>query len=355
MLQNRHGFNTTVLKFNIMLPTYKNTNYIHSVGSGVFQQLPTPNGIYPFRMNAHNFVPEKSSYKIAFIADCGNISNQNESAVTAAIAARNPDFVYIAGDVVYFFGEEENYLEQFFKPFQNVNAPIFAIPGNHDGDLNVAVPNNAKTSLEAFMKVFCSPTVQNIISAHGIDRTSVTQPNPYFTLNFNHFCIIGLYTNVPPGGRVLEDQRDWFISELRDAHTAGQKIIVALHHPPYSCSNTHTGSIWMQELMNYSFAQSGVIPDLIISGHSHNFQLFIQKHSTKILPYIVTGAGGHSLHTMDLSLKLPQAIDSKTALIAYNNADYGFTEVTISENLINIAYYKVDAAGTATLFYSYNI
>jgi len=41
-------------------------------------------------------------------------------------------FLFHLGDVVYNFGEAQYYYDQFYEPFRNYPAPIFAIPGNHD-------------------------------------------------------------------------------------------------------------------------------------------------------------------------------------------------------------------------------
>src|SRR5262249_55703171 len=40
-----------------------------------------------------------------------------------------PAFLYHLGDIVFFFGEPENYYEQFYKPYDQYPAPIVAIPG----------------------------------------------------------------------------------------------------------------------------------------------------------------------------------------------------------------------------------
>ena len=66
---------------------------------------------------------------------------QAEAAVTDKMAedsnelnpADIPSFLFHLGDVIYNFGEEEYYYDQFYEPFRNYQAPIFAIPGNHDG------------------------------------------------------------------------------------------------------------------------------------------------------------------------------------------------------------------------------
>lgn len=51
-------------------------------------------------------------------------------------AAQRPQFLYHLGDVVYTHGEAENYYAQFFDPYRNYPGPVFAIAGNHDGDVN---------------------------------------------------------------------------------------------------------------------------------------------------------------------------------------------------------------------------
>jgi len=39
-----------------------------------------------------------------------------------------PSFCYHVGDVIYSFGEAQYYYDQFYDPFRNYPAPIFAIP-----------------------------------------------------------------------------------------------------------------------------------------------------------------------------------------------------------------------------------
>ncbi|WP_199186419.1 metallophosphoesterase family protein, partial [Pseudoxanthomonas sp. KAs_5_3] len=48
--------------------------------------------------------------------------------------ADKPQFLFHLGDVVYNFGQASQYYDQFFSPYKNYPAPVFAIPGNHDAD-----------------------------------------------------------------------------------------------------------------------------------------------------------------------------------------------------------------------------
>jgi len=46
---------------------------------------------------------------------------------------------------------------------------------------------------------------------------------------------IGLYTNVPEGGIVQDDQKSWLVSELKHAaRDHGKALFVCLHHPVFS-------------------------------------------------------------------------------------------------------------------------
>jgi hypothetical protein len=60
------------------------------------------------------------------------VCDQLTSDCRTANDKNHPAFLFQLGDVVYDFGESEYYYDQFYDPFRNYPAPIFAIPGNHD-------------------------------------------------------------------------------------------------------------------------------------------------------------------------------------------------------------------------------
>jgi hypothetical protein len=111
-------------------------------------------------------------------------------------------FFYHLGDVVYYDGETERYYDQFYEPYGHYPGPIFAIPGNHDGDrLSDASP----PSLEGFMRNFCQTTPVHQPEAGDNPRTAMTQPYCYWALEAAFVTIVGLYTNCPEhGGRETE-------------------------------------------------------------------------------------------------------------------------------------------------------
>lgn len=61
-------------------------------------------------------------------------------------------FLYHLGNIVYNHDEAHEYPQQFLIPYDHYPKPVFAIAGNHDGDIN---PDNnlAYESLGAFMLV----------------------------------------------------------------------------------------------------------------------------------------------------------------------------------------------------------
>ncbi len=91
------------------------------------------------------------------VGDTGGIHNpQFQFAVADAMAtdlraAPHSGITWV--DVVYYFGQEQYYYEQFYDPYRDYNAPIFAIPGNHDGAVYSGEPGH---SLDAFVANFCA-------------------------------------------------------------------------------------------------------------------------------------------------------------------------------------------------------
>src|SRR5262249_52624326 len=105
-----------------------------------------------------------------------------------------PAFYYILGDCVYFNGESGFYNSQFYEPYKNYHAAIFAVPGNHDGDtrVNRGDPPDTESSLFGFMRAFCD-SVSHYDSPY---RPTMTQPYVYWVLDTPVATIIGLYSNV---------------------------------------------------------------------------------------------------------------------------------------------------------------
>jgi calcineurin-like phosphoesterase family protein len=219
-----------------------------------------------------------------------------------------PSFFYHLGDVIYNFGEDEYYYDQFYEPFRDYQAPVFAIPGNHDG---MMYKGQAGATLEAFLRNFCADNWRKPPEAGGLPRTTMIQPAVYFTLDAPFVKIIGLYSNVLEGPGVVSDQGDktspvknvqldFLKAQLNLVKKSNYKgaLIVAVHHPPFTAGTIHGGSPGMLKDLDTAFQAAGVYPHAILSGHAHNYQRFTRTEGTRETPYIVAGSGGHAANAI---------------------------------------------------------
>jgi acid phosphatase type 7 len=103
---------------------------------------------------------------------------------------------------------------------------------------------------------------------------------------------------VPEGGWLDDKQIAWLSSELSSAPT-DKALILAMHHPIYSADIMHSGSKYMEGIVDNAVQQSQRWPDLVCAGHVHNYQRFTRTLANREVPYIVAGAGGYwHLHNM---------------------------------------------------------
>src|SRR5690606_10781200 len=274
--------------------------------------LPDPQANKPYRLSLEeNRIANEDELTFHVVGDTGSykdLAAQNKIAgqiVKSAHKGKAPDFLYHLGDVVYHHGEASEYPQQFFKPYEDYPAPIFAIAGNHDADIN-AESETPYQSLDAFMEVFCKSDRDVIPFSNGSVRKSMNQPYVYWTLETPLATIIGLYGNVAKFGLIDDEQREWFIGELRNAglEQDNKAIIVTVHQSPFSVDINHGSSLYMIDFLESAYKEADVIPDMVFSGHVHNYQRFHKTYGEeKDVPYIVAGAGGyailHSLATED--------------------------------------------------------
>ncbi|GAC1312365.1 MAG: hypothetical protein NVSMB24_33730 [Mucilaginibacter sp.] len=322
--------------------------------SSPYRDLPSPTGPAPYRLDIKKVIqqlPSQSKMVFHTVGDSGGIKvpqdqklvaeKMEEQFISGASPADLPLFLYHLGDVVYYYGEEKNYLDQFFDPYIHYPAPIFAIAGNHDGDIDPTDPN-PPTSLAAFMEVFCDTQPRHLPIAGDSSRTTVIQPNVYWTLVTPVANFLGLYCNDTQHGEIREPQVSWFVSELKNADAerkaTGKAIIVSLHYPAYSVDMDHGSSGAMQQFLDNAFAAANVYPDIVLSGHVHNYQRFHRKLSNgNSLPYIVAGAGGYwNLHKVETKAN-PVPVPNNTffpdvTLENFCDDRFGFLRITIENN-----------------------
>jgi hypothetical protein len=294
-----------------------------------------------------------SSAKMIFdvLGDSGGVQDgQFQSDVSGAMVAalakagNAPQFCYHVGDVVYFTGAHDDYYAQFYSPYEQYTPPIFAIPGNHDGEVD---DPTAQTSLDGWVDYFmqANPDVDPI--SKDAPRVGLNLPNPYWTLLTPLATFVGMYTNVPEHGSIDSTQQQWLTNEFATAPN-NLPLILALHHPIYSFDTFHSGSSKMSDALENAIRDTGRVPNLVLSGHVHDYQRIEQNIAPDgPTPFIVSGNGGyHNLHQIH-SANGTVAADTKAKLI-YGKVCWGFLTLTIDKKSISGQTTEIDRAGNVT-------
>jgi Calcineurin-like phosphoesterase len=314
------------------------------------------------------------------------VSDQLTADCHSAEAASRPAFFYHLGDVVYDFGESQYYYDQFYEPYRNYPAPIFAIPGNHDSFVIPKTPAD-QTPLTTFARNFCSAQPVITSEAGSLHRTAMTQPGVYFTLDAPFVRIIGLFSNAledpgvisSEGGKwpaVPDLQLDYLAAQLQRIKKENYKgaVLLATHHPPFSYSpsrkqggagGNHGSSSAMLRQIDTICQQEGVYPHAFLSGHAHNYQRytrtvqFTKGKDAYDVPFIVCGDGGHNVnHLVQGKRGQPgqepangskvDYLESKPAVNAgglllerYDDTYYGYLGITVDKQQLGIGFHQV--------------
>jgi hypothetical protein len=304
--------------------------------------------------------------------DSGGIEKPEfQFAVADAMAkdlSGGPSFWYHLGDVVYFFGQDQYYFEQFYDPYRNYNAPIFAIPGNHDGAI---FAGETARSLDAFKTNFCAETPGHSPDRQGAVRTTMDQPGVYFTLNAPFVKFIGLYSNTGEGGtqgmisgtKVGTVQLDFLKEQLTAAkqersNHEWRALVLATHHPPFTGSPFHVPSPDMLKQIDDICTEVGIWPDIHLSGHSHLYERYTRKVNGKQIPYIVAGmAGYYGLAGLKPGKQPPPPVTPMSGKDAsgnplridvFDSTHFGFLRMTVSQKSLTSTFVRVNTTTGAT-------
>jgi calcineurin-like phosphoesterase family protein len=311
-----------------------------------FQPLPRPLGLAPYHYDLAGHFPDiaqavKNAGKLVIhvVGDTGGVKdaefqdNVADHLVKdlAVPAASRPQFCYHVGDVVYFTGMKGEYYAQFYEPYAQYTPPIFSIPGNHDGEVD---DPTQQTSLDGWVQYFMQehPDVDPI--SKDAPRVQLSQPNVYWTLNTEFATIVGIYTNVPEHGSIDSTQQQWLTNEFATAPD-DRALIFMLHHPIYSFDVYHSGSAKMADVLENAIRDTGRVPNLVMSGHVHDYQRIDQAIAGKDTPtpFLVVGNGGyHNLH--QIHSPVGTAAQDTGAVLKYARVCWGYLTLSIDSKTI---------------------
>jgi hypothetical protein len=303
-----------------------------------------------------------------------------------------PSFLYHLGDVVYSFGESQYYYDQFYDAYRDYPAPIFAIPGNHDG---MVAPNTKADTLAAFLANFCTAgqPPHRTADAGELARTAQIQPGVYFTLEAPFVRILGLYSNCLEDPGVISQQTgkrpsypnlsnvqltflNAALARIKKQKFAGA-VIIAVHHPPYVAAHSsgktapqkHNANALMLEDIDSACETAGVWPHAVISGHAHNYQRFTRTKDDRQTPFLVLGNGGHApiqkltskgTPTLRTPMPQPSLSDGEDSVVFenYDDQDFGYMRIIADPEQLRIEYHPAsdgDASKTPDDFVTVNL
>jgi hypothetical protein len=295
-----------------------------------------------------------------------------------------PAFLYHLGDVVYNFGEAQYYYDQFYEPFRDYPAPIFAIPGNHDSFIVPGTPKN-RAPLTTFQRNFCSTAPVITAEAGSLHRTAAMQPGVYFTLDAPFVRIIGLFSNALEDPGVISNRsKAWpGVSNAQLSFLSAQlkrikrekyqgAVLLATHHPAFTyapqaksggAGGNHSCSTVMLGEIDAICQQEGVYPHAFLSGHAHNYQRYtrIVNFGGKEydVPFIVCGDGGHNVNALVQAKKGQPAQEPENGtsvtyleqkpvlkvknllLEKFDDTTYGYLRIHVDKDQLRIGFHQV--------------
>ena len=229
----------------------------------------------------------------------GGIDGPAQRAIARRALRARPDFVFIAGDLVYFKGRMAEYLDKFF-PIYNADATstdsgasllrttlTLAAPGNHDlleRDLD-AFPDAQSYFLNWSLPLNgpdLAPGSANTPTLRGspahrdafLDAAGPSYPRmASYSFDFGdaHWTVLDTNPYADWSDPAL---RAWLEADLESARGSPWRF-VAFHQPPFSSSRVHADEQWTRALADL-FERHEVA--LVICGHVHNYQRTYPLH-----------------------------------------------------------------------------
>lgn len=233
-------------------------------------------------------------YRFVVFGDCAAGTPAERAIAYQAYRAR-PDFLFIAGDIVYSAGRIPEYRAKFFPVYNadtasaGTGAPLtrsvlfLAAPGNHDianrdiGKRPDALayfyywfePLNGPRSI-AFATLMGNPQDQNAFKAAAEDRFP-RMVNFSFDYGNSHWTILDSNPYVDWSKPEL---KKWVEDDLASARNATWRF-VGFHHPGFNSSKAHFHNQQMRVLAPV-FEKGHV--DVVFAGHVHNYQRSYPLH-----------------------------------------------------------------------------
>lgn len=293
-----------------------------------FDYRVSKNGAVVFSASGKTRAAADQPYRFVVTGDTGADTEQ-ERRVVHQIYRVQPDFVVLAGDIVYSTGRMSEYRQKYFPIYNAVvsspetGAPLirsrlsFGAKGNHDagtGDLERdpdgqayyltwSVPLNGPYAQAGLPNTQIVKGPPAAVAAHlaSLRSTFPRMANYSFDYGNSHWTFIDSNTYVDWSDAYL---RNWLARDLAAAQHATWKFVV-FHHPPFNSSRAHFSEQQMR-LVSDILEHRGV--DVVFNGHVHNYQ------RTRPLKFLAKPAADRSFraagpYVIDGDFEIDQSFD----------------------------------------------
>jgi hypothetical protein len=234
----------------------------------------------------------RQPYRFAVFGDCG-AGTAEERQVADQLYRSRPDFLLIAGDIVYTRGRIREYRDKFWPVYDadiaspTVGAPLLrsslfvTAPGNHDvaaRDLGQYPdglayfyywdqPLNGPVGREGgpLTPLLLGPEANREAFLRAAGPAYPRMANFSFDYGNAHWTVLDSNNYVD---WTDPDLRAWVARDLAAAKGATWRF-VAFHHPPFNSSRAHFGDQHMRVLVDVF--EAGHV-DVVWTGHVHNYQ-----------------------------------------------------------------------------------
>ena len=104
----------------------------------------------------------------------------------------------------------------------------------------------------------------------------------------------------------------------------------------------------MGTALDSAFTASGRLPQLVISGHVHDYQRFTRTNLAQPIPYIVIGNSGyHNLHRLAPGSNPGEELAPGVTFEYGDDSEYGFLKLTVQDGKISGEYVGVTPGATS--------
>jgi hypothetical protein len=100
--------------------------------------------------------------------------------------------------------------------------------------------------------------------------------------------------------------------------------------------------------LDEAFKEGGLWPDLVISGHEHDYARYTRTINNMQIPYVIAGCGGYNLTpggtASDPNIKVPQALAQNNPPLRAYIKGFGYMKIKVSSDKLAVIFNCTDPA-----------